>query len=153
MGAKFREIFRSITVDIILQNDVWIGHGATVMAGVTLHNGCVVAANTVVTKDIPPYAIVGGNPARILRYRFDEDTIGGLQKIAWWDWPPALQQARKEDFTMPAPKFLEKYLPEAEEKLKTLLVVLPPPHEHPRARDSSVYSRPYSSASALSKSI
>ncbi len=51
---------------IILQNDVWIGHGATVMAGVTLHNGCVVAAGSVVTRDVPPYAIVGGNPAKSL---------------------------------------------------------------------------------------
>lgn len=52
---------------IIIQNDVWVGHGAMIMAGVTLHNGCIVAAGAVVTKDVPPYAIVGGNPARILR--------------------------------------------------------------------------------------
>lgn len=69
---------------IILQNDVWIGHGATVMPGVILRNGCVVATDAVVTKDVPPYAIVGGNPAKIIRYRFDESTILGLQKIAWW---------------------------------------------------------------------
>lgn len=99
---------------IILQNDVWIGHGATVMAGVTLHNGCVVAANAVVTKDVPPYAIVGGNPAKILRYRFDEDTVSGLQKIAWWDWDPQLQYQRRNDFALPAPEFVDKYLPEVE---------------------------------------
>lgn len=105
---------------IILQNDVWIGHGVIIMAGVTLHNGCVVAAGSVVTKDVPPYAIVGGNPARILRYRFDKDTIDGLQKIMWWDWPPTLLQTRREDFAMPAPAFVEKYLPEAESRLDLL---------------------------------
>lgn len=105
---------------IILQNDVWIGHGAIIMAGVTLHNGCVVAAGSVVTKDVPPYAIAGGNPARILRYRFDKDTIDGLQKIMWWDWPPTLLQTRREDFAMPAPAFVEKHLPEAESRLEQL---------------------------------
>ena len=72
---------------IIIQNDVWVGHGATIMNGVTLHNGCVVAADSVVTKDVPPYAVVGGNPARVLKYRFDPEIIDALQRIAWWDWP------------------------------------------------------------------
>ena len=113
---------------IIIQNDVWIGHGATIMAGVTLHNGCVVAANAVVTKDVPPYAIVGGNPAKILRYRFDKETIDGLQKIAWWDWPPKTQQLRRDDFLLTAPEFTAKYLPEAESRLP------PPPPPPPRHR-------------------
>lgn len=103
---------------IILQNDVWIGHGATIMAGVTLHNGCVVAADSVVTKDVPPYAIVGGNPARILRYRFDRDMVDGLQKIAWWDWDARLQQERKDDFALPAAEFVAKYLPGAKANLQ-----------------------------------
>jgi len=101
---------------IILQNDVWVGHGATIMAGVTLHNGCVVAANAVVTKDVPPYAIVGGNPARVLRWRFEEDIIAALQKIAWWDWPLEIQMARRYDFNLPVEKFVEKYLPEADNR-------------------------------------
>lgn len=96
---------------IIIQNDVWVGHGATIMPGITLHNGCVVAAEAVVTKDVPPYAIVGGNPARILRYRFDAGVIEALQKIAWWDWPEELQKARREDFTLPVEAFAKKYLP------------------------------------------
>lgn len=103
---------------IIIQNDVWIGHGATIMAGVTLHNGCVVAADSVITKDVPPYAVVGGNPAKILRWRFDEKTVEGIQKIAWWNWSPALQYSRRNDFTMPVPEFIEKYLPEAETLLE-----------------------------------
>ena len=110
---------------IILQNDVWIGHGATIMAGVTLHNGCVVAADAVITKDVPPYAIVGGNPAKILRCRFDKDTIDSLQKIAWWDWPLKTQQLRRDDFLLPAPEFAAKYLPEAEARLRKSQTVPP----------------------------
>lgn len=99
---------------IILQNDVWVGHGATIMNGVILRNGCVVAANSVVTKDVPPYAIVGGNPARVLKYRFDPETIDGMQKIAWWDWPDKLMRERREDFFLPPEEFVTKYLPLAD---------------------------------------
>ncbi|SFR70634.1 CatB-related O-acetyltransferase [[Clostridium] aminophilum] len=95
---------------IIIQNDVWIGHGATIMSGVTLHNGCVVAANSVVTKDVPPYAIVGGNPARVIRYRFENEVIDGLQKIAWWDWPIDQKLDRKKDFDLEPKDFVNKYL-------------------------------------------
>ncbi len=95
---------------IIIQNDVWVGYGVTIMAGVTLHNGCVVAAGSVVTKDVPPYAIVGGNPAKIIRYRFDPEIIDGLQKIAWWDWPNEWKNQRRDDFIRPVEEFVEKYL-------------------------------------------
>ena len=71
---------------IIIQNDCWIGNGATIMGGVTVHNGAVIAAKSVVTKSVPPYAIVGGNPARIIKYRFNDLQISQLQRIAWWDW-------------------------------------------------------------------
>lgn len=87
------------------------------MSGVTFHNGCVVVAGAVVTKNVPPYAIVGGNPEKIIRYRFDKETITAMQKIAWWDWPQEILQKRKEDFLLPPPEFAKKYLPEAEEKL------------------------------------
>lgn len=71
---------------ILIQNDVWIGRGSTIMAGVTIHNGAVVAANSHVTKDVPPYAVVGGNPAKIVKYRFKEEIIEKLLKISWWNW-------------------------------------------------------------------
>lgn len=100
---------------VIIQNDVWVGYGVTIMAGVTLHNGCVVAAGSVVTKDVPPYAIVGGNPAKIIRYRFDQEAIDGLQKIAWWDWPNEWKSQRQEDFARPVEEFVAKYLPLADE--------------------------------------
>jgi acetyltransferase-like isoleucine patch superfamily enzyme len=74
----------------LVENDVWIGTNVTLARGIRLGNGCVVAANSVVTKDVPPYAIVGGNPAKIIRYRFDEDTIAGLLEIAWWNFHPVI---------------------------------------------------------------
>tara|TARA_R110002153_G_C13039734_1_gene469711 strand:- start:74 stop:598 length:525 start_codon:yes stop_codon:yes gene_type:complete len=71
--------------DVVIGNDVWIGRSVTIMSGVTIGNGAVIAARSLVTKDVPPYAIVGGNPSKILRYRFEPQEIEILQKIAWWD--------------------------------------------------------------------
>ena len=71
----------------IIGNDVLIGSHVLVLGGVTIGNGAVVAAGAVVTKDVPPYAIVGGVPARIIKYRFSPEKIEKLQEIEWWDWP------------------------------------------------------------------
>ena len=72
--------------DIVIDNDVWIGYEAVIMAGVHIGNGAIIAARAVVTKDVPPYTIVGGVPARPIRKRFDEDTIRKLETLKWWDW-------------------------------------------------------------------
>jgi serine acetyltransferase len=72
--------------DIIIENDVWIGAKSTIMSGVKVGNGAVVGSSSVVTKDVPSFAIVVGNPARVIKYRFTEDQISCLLKIAWWDW-------------------------------------------------------------------
>lgn len=72
--------------DTVVGNDVWIGYGATIMPGVSIGNGAIVATRSVVTRDVPDFAIVGGNPAEIIRYRFDEGTRTALSEIAWWDW-------------------------------------------------------------------
>lgn len=73
--------------DIIIGNDVWIGYEAVIMAGVTIGDGAIVAARAVVTKDVPPYTIVGGTPAKVIRKRFPADTITTLLTLKWWDWP------------------------------------------------------------------
>lgn len=71
---------------IILGHDVWIGREVTIMGGVKIGNGALIGANTVVGKDIPPYAIAVGNPARVIKYRFDEETIKKLLAVKWWNW-------------------------------------------------------------------
>lgn len=75
--------------DIVIGNDVWVGYEAVIMAGVKIGDGAIIGTRAVVTKDVPPYAIVGGVPAKIIRKRFDEATIEVLQKIKWWDWDVA----------------------------------------------------------------
>lgn len=73
--------------DVIIGNDVWIAHGATILSGVRIGDGAVIGARSVVTADVPPYAIVAGNPAKVVRYRFDNKTINDLLRLRWWDWP------------------------------------------------------------------
>jgi acetyltransferase-like isoleucine patch superfamily enzyme len=72
--------------DISIGNDVWIGNNVVILSGVTIGNGAVIGAGSVVIKDVPPYAIVGGNPAKLIRYRFADNQIKKLQAIQWWDW-------------------------------------------------------------------
>jgi len=73
--------------DTVIGNDVWIGYEALFMPGVKVGNGAIVSSKSVVTGDVPAYAIVGGNPAKVIRYRFDSETIARLEQIAWWNWP------------------------------------------------------------------
>jgi acetyltransferase-like isoleucine patch superfamily enzyme len=77
---------KSLNQPIEIGNDVWIGNGAYIKRGVQLGDGCIVGAKAVVTRDVPPYAIVGGNPARIIRYRFAETLCKRLQESRWWDY-------------------------------------------------------------------
>lgn len=72
--------------DIVIGNDVWVGYEAVIMPGVKIGDGAIVGTRAVVTKDVPPYTIVGGVPARPIRKRFDDETIEKLLKIKWWDW-------------------------------------------------------------------
>ena len=73
-------------VDIVIGNDVWIGYEAVILSGVTIGDGAIIGTRAVVTKDVPPYTIVGGVPAKPIRKRFDEKVIEELLKIKWWDW-------------------------------------------------------------------
>lgn len=73
--------------DIVIGNDVWIGYEAVILAGVTIGDGAIIGTRAVVTKDVPPYTIVGGVPAEPIRKRFPGDTIAALLALRWWDWP------------------------------------------------------------------
>lgn len=72
--------------DVVIGSDVWIGHRATILSGVNIGDGAVIGAGSLVAGDVPPYAIVAGNPARILRYRFTDEQIEQLLEVKWWDW-------------------------------------------------------------------
>lgn len=72
--------------DISIGNDVWIGYNATIMAGVTIGDGAIIATNSTVIKDVEPYTIVGGNPAKVIKKRFNSNTISKLLDLKWWDW-------------------------------------------------------------------
>lgn len=74
--------------DTIVGNDVWIGQNVTILPGVQVGDGAIIAANAVVTRDVPAYHIAGGNPAKVIKKRFDDDLIDHLLKIKWWDWLP-----------------------------------------------------------------
>lgn len=71
----------------VVGNDVWIGHEAVIMPGVKVGDGAIIGARAVVTRDVPPYAIVGGNPARLIRMRFTDEEVAHLLKVQWWNWP------------------------------------------------------------------
>lgn len=88
-------------------NDVWIGDNVFVKNGITISDGAVIGANAVVTKDVPPYAIVAGNPAKIIRYRFDENTINRLLKLEWWEFDDEILKTVPYDNIEKALEYLE----------------------------------------------
>ncbi len=95
---------------VTIGHDVWIGHGVTVLAGVTVGTGAILAAGAVVSKDVPPYTIVGGVAAKPIKRRFTEPQADALQEIAWWDWDHATLKERLPDFrALSIDAFIEKY--------------------------------------------
>lgn len=96
---------------VVIGHDVWVGHGAVILAGVTVGNGAAIGAGAIVTKDVPAYSIVVGNAAREVRKRFSDAVIEGLEALAWWDWPAELLAERLVDFrSLSVERFIEKYL-------------------------------------------
>ncbi|MFI0843430.1 DapH/DapD/GlmU-related protein [Mesorhizobium sp. IMUNJ 23232] len=121
LSYRPNEYFRYLGVDeafrkrrqgkrVTIGHDVWIGHGAVVMPGVSIGHGAVVGANAVVTHDVDPFAIVAGNPARVLRLRFAADISQRIEKLAWWDWPAeTLFEAIHDMQAMPIEAFLDRW--------------------------------------------
>lgn len=95
-GQHFAEISNELNKDVTIGNDVWIGEKVFIKDGVTIGDGAVVGAHSVVTRDVPPYAIVAGAPAKILRFRFSDTEINALCKIKWWEWP--IEKIKKEGY-------------------------------------------------------
>jgi phosphonate metabolism protein (transferase hexapeptide repeat family) len=96
---------------VTLGHDVWIGHGAVILPGVSIGTGAAVGAGAVVSKDVPPFAIAVGVPAKVLRYRFPEEIREKLLELAWWDWNREQLAERLPDFrNLPVEDFLAKYL-------------------------------------------
>jgi phosphonate metabolism protein (transferase hexapeptide repeat family) len=95
---------------VVVGHDVWVGHGAIILPGRTIGTGAVVGAGAVVTRDVAPYAIVAGNPARVIRPRFPVETADRLQRLAWWNWDQARLRAALPDFRrLSIERFLDKY--------------------------------------------
>jgi phosphonate metabolism protein (transferase hexapeptide repeat family) len=90
-------------------DDTWIGHGAIIMPGVKVGNGAVVGSGAVVTKDVDPYTIVAGVPARPIKKRFNDDVVEKLERIKWWDWPYEKIKQNFEDFLLDIDAFVEKH--------------------------------------------
>ena len=100
--------------DTVIGNDVWLGRNCTILPGVKIGNGAIVAACSVVTKDVAPYTVVGGNPARFLKKRFDDGTAALLEELRWWDLPP-------EKLTEIIPVLCDTDMKRAAEKLRAIL--------------------------------
>ena len=95
---------------VTIGHDVWIGHGATILPGVTIGNGAVIGSGAVVTRDVAPYTIVGGVPARLIRPRFADGVGERMDALAWWDWDHSRLRGALDDFrTRTAEAFLEKH--------------------------------------------
>jgi len=97
--------------DTVVGHDVWLGYRTLVMPGLTIGHGAVIAAGSVVVSDIPPYAIAGGNPARVLRMRYDEDDVARLLRATWWDWPVELVTQHARAIMSGTPAELEAIAP------------------------------------------
>lgn len=101
---------------IVIMNDCWIGEQVVILSGVTIGNGAVVAAGAVVTKDVPPYAIAAGNPARVIGWRFEQEQIAALNEIRWWNWQGEKIQMLGEELYGTTDAFIKRHIEEAKQE-------------------------------------
>lgn len=94
---------------VVIGNDVWLGKNVLIMNGAKIGDGIIAGAGTIITKDIPAYAVVVGSPAKIIKYRYNEKEIEELEKIKWWDWSDDTIRANYEDFYLPVNEFISKH--------------------------------------------
>jgi hypothetical protein len=103
------------TANTTIGNDVWIGSHATILGGVTVGHGAVIGSGAVVFGDVPPFAIVAGNPAQVVRYRFSAPIVCRLLKVAWWNWPVDRIMANRDWFHKPIEEFVREFDPGGED--------------------------------------
>lgn len=99
---------------VIIGNDVWVGAGAIILSGVKIGSGAIIGAGAVVVKDVPPYAIAAGNPARVVKYRFSQDQIEKLLKIRWWDWEENKIKENIDYFYQDTDSFIKRFWDKAQ---------------------------------------
>ena len=107
LGKNFAEIPYNPSKTVIIGNDVWIGGGVYILSGVKIGDGAIIGANAVVTRDVEPYSIVGGVPAKEIKRRFDDEIVEKLLKIKWWDWPDEKIEGYASKFDDPIKLFDE----------------------------------------------
>jgi acetyltransferase-like isoleucine patch superfamily enzyme len=96
---------------LVIGDDVWIGYGAMILGSVTVGTGSILGARTLVVADVPPYSVVAGVPARVIRKRFEDDVVERLLRVAWWDWPQVVVAGAHRWFTRPVAEFLDHFDP------------------------------------------
>lgn len=113
LGSRFFGEFTPSEVvskgPIIVGNDVWIGRRAIIMSGVTIGDGAIIGAGAIVTKDVPPFAVAVGNPAKVVKYRYSSETIAALLSIAWWDWPIEKINSEKASMLGSVEEFVDRH--------------------------------------------
>ncbi len=110
-GTKMKTpVFPTSKGDVVIGHDVFVGIGSTILSGVTIGDGAVLAAGSMVYRDVPPYAIVAGNPAKVVKYRFEPDIIARLEKLEWWHWPDEkIRGAQSLMLSSRVEEFLDRY--------------------------------------------
>lgn len=107
--ARTLDVFTSMTgKDTVIGNDVWIGRDAVIMPGVTVGDGAIIGTRALVTTDVPPYGVVAGNPARLIKRRYEPEEIELLRRLAWWDWPIEIITDHVRDIVTGTPARLEQ---------------------------------------------